>query len=216
MLEAFAGDTWVQLVGFYIASRAVVGLYCLLQYFFVPAIRGMMVCGVVTMAIPITIWVTSIFVDLPRRFICIWIAILLGVHSLFMHAIPTNTLVDSFGLTWTIFIQRDAGRFSTRFQAWFDRNFELYPAINIEHKSERTKQFVTLVIGYEVGATLYQNAAAFGLNSFFGKAVLGLVQGFTINWIYFAVDSEHIHVHAIRRHVITCKCSTLFSESSIR
>ncbi len=108
-------------------------------------------------------------------------------------------------MTWSIFLQRNARRLSKRLEVWYDEHFELYPAINIEHKSERTKQFVTLVIGYEVGATLYQNAAAFGLNAFFGKAVLGLIQGFIINWIYFEIDSKNIHVHAIRRHVTSCE-----------
>jgi hypothetical protein len=115
-----------------------------------------------------------------------------------------TTSTDSFGLTWTIFLQRDARRVSKNLEAWYDRHFELYPAINIEHKSERTKQFVTLVIGYAVVGLLYQSSASFGINAFFGKAILGLAQGFAINWIYFEIDGKNIHVHAIRRHVTTC------------
>jgi hypothetical protein len=37
-------------------------------------------------------------------------------------------------------------------------------------------------------------------SSFFGKAILGLIQAFTFNWLYFEIDSYNIHVHAIRRH----------------
>lgn len=115
-------------------------------------------------------------------------------------SIPTDLL----GRSWTIFLQRDAGKVSKRLEAWFDRHFELYPAINIEHKSERTKQFVTLVLGYSVVGLLYQSSASFGLNAFFGKAVLGLVLAFAVNWIYFEIDGGKIHIHAIRRHVVTC------------
>jgi hypothetical protein len=38
------------------------------------------------------------------------------------------------------------------------------------------------------------------MSSFFGKAILGLVQAFVFNWIYFEIDSFNLHVHAIRRH----------------
>ena len=39
-----------------------------------------------------------------------------------------------------------------------------------------------------------------GINSFFGKGVLGLLQAFCFNWIYFEIDAFAVHVHAIRRH----------------
>jgi len=37
---------------------------------------------------------------------------------------------------------------------------------------------------------------------FFGKAVLGLVQAFCFNWIYFELDGSDLFAHAIRRSVI--------------
>jgi hypothetical protein len=49
---------------------------------------------------------------------------------------------------------------------------------------------------------LFQNYG-FGINAFLGKAVLGLVQAFIFNWLYFEVDGANIHVHAIRRRVDT-------------
>lgn len=39
-----------------------------------------------------------------------------------------------------------------------------------------------------------------GINAFFGKGVLGLLQAFCFNWIYFEIDNFGVHVHAIRRH----------------
>lgn len=78
--------------------------------------------------------------------------------------------------------------------------FDFFPAINIEHKTERTGAFVTLVLGYSVVALLFQNKAQFGINAFFGKAVLGLIQAFAFNWLYFEIDADNLHSHAIRRH----------------
>lgn len=80
-------------------------------------------------------------------------------------------------------------------------SFEFFPAMNIEHKTERTNAFVTLVFGYSVIALLYQNRAAYGINAFFGKAVLGLIQAFCFNWLYFDIDGWNVHTHAIRRHM---------------
>jgi len=59
------------------------------------------------------------------------------------------------------------------------------------------------VFGYSVVSLLYQNKAEFGVNAFLGKAVLGLVQAFCFNWIYFEIDGSNLYVHAIRRHVGT-------------
>ena len=68
--------------------------------------------------------------------------------------------------------------------------------------AERTNAFVTLVFGYSVVALLFQNKAAYGINAyvihpissdcltqkrFFGKAVLGLIQAFSFNWLYFEI-----------------------------
>jgi hypothetical protein len=89
-----------------------------------------------------------------------------------------------------ILVIRGSKHVSTRFGEWVERMFEFYPAVNIEHKTERTNAFVTLVFGYSVVAIIYQNAASFGLNAFFGKAVLGLLQAFCFNWIYFDIDGK--------------------------
>ncbi|KAL8699499.1 MAG: hypothetical protein Q9201_005972 [Fulgogasparrea decipioides] len=91
-------------------------------------------------------------------------------------------------------------RSKTRIGPLFRKWFEFHPSLNIEHKTERTNAFVTLVFGYSVVALLYQNRAAYGINAFFGKAILGLIQVFFFNWLYFEIDGWNIHTHAIRRH----------------
>ena len=62
--------------------------------------------------------------------------------------------------------------------------------------------FVTLVFGYTVVAILYQSTTN-GIDAFFGKAILGLIQAFCFNWIYFEIDGANLFSHATRRHKFT-------------
>ena len=78
----------------------------------------------------------------------------------------------------------------------YTKYFEFWPAVNIEHRTERTNAFVSLVLGYSVLTILFQNKAPVGINVFFGKGILGLVQAFAFQWIYFEIDHHQIHVHA--------------------
>jgi hypothetical protein len=38
------------------------------------------------------------------------------------------------------------------------------------------------VFGYSILTILFQSRASFGINAFFGKGVLGLIQAFIFNW----------------------------------
>ncbi len=122
---------------------------------------------------------------MPQRLALIWVAI----------------FIELCGAMFVVLLIRGSKFIYKPLGAWVDRVFEFYPAINIEHKVERTNAFVTLVFGYSVVAIIYQNAASFGLNAFFGKAALGLVQAFCFNWIYFELDGADLYSHAIRRNV---------------
>lgn len=113
----------------------------------------------------------------------------------------TDACVDIVGQGLLILTIRRAQRSSRGIGLKFSQLFEFQPSLNIEHKTERTNAFVTLVFGYSVVALLYQNRAAYGINAFFGKAILGLIQAFCFNWLYFEIDGWNIHRHAIRRHM---------------
>ena len=102
-----------------------------------------------------------------------------------------------------IFVKRWAEKQHPIFCEKYIHWFEFFPAMNIEHKTERTNAFVTLVFGYSVVALLYQNNGSIGINAFFGKAVLGLIQAFSFNWLYFEIDAWNVHTHAIRRHFLS-------------
>ncbi|KAL9057936.1 MAG: hypothetical protein Q9162_002063 [Coniocarpon cinnabarinum] len=79
--------------------------------------------------------------------------------------------------------------------------FKFYPANNIEHRIDRTNAFVTLVFGYSVVSLLYSSSSPDGFDAFLGKAILGLLQAFALNTLYFEIDSFNLHLHAFRRAV---------------
>ncbi len=183
MLDAFE-TTYTILVAFYITARLYIGLYYLVLAKVIPMVRAMMISHGILTFIPAVLWIISIHIETPQRYAMIWVAI----------------FIELWGATILLVLIRRASVFSPSFGNWIDQKFEFYPAVNIEHKVERTNAFVTLVFGYSVVAIIYQNAAPIGLNAFFGKAVLGLIQAFCFNWIYFELDGSDLYTHAIRRN----------------
>jgi Bacterial low temperature requirement A protein (LtrA) len=193
MIQAFE-ETYSQLVAFYLTARLFIAVYYAIMAFVIPMVRGTMINQVVAILIPCAIWIGSIYVEMPHRLIMIWIALAL----------------DLFATMVSIMLVRISKKMSGRLHEFLDRIFEFYPAVNIEHKTERTNAFVTLIFGYSVVALLYQNTASFGVNAFYGKAVLGLIQAFCFNTLYFEIDGDSLWQHAIRRNVYSCE-SSLFT-----
>jgi len=184
MLDAF-GDTYSMLIAFYVAARLFMGSYYACLAWVIPMVRGVMFAHVAMVIVPAGIWIASIHVDMPQRLGLIWAAI----------------AIELTGGMLVMLVVRKPEWHPKVIAEWMGRVFEFLPAINIEHKVERTNAFVTLVFGYSVVAIIYQNASSFGLNAFFGKAALGLVQAFCFNWIYFELDGADLFLHAIRRNV---------------
>lgn len=173
------------LIAFYLAARMFMGAYYCLLAGIVPMVRGTMIAQAFLTLIPASLWIASIHVETPQRYALIWVAI----------------FIDLCGSIVIVLLIRTGDIISHRLGEWAGKVFEFYPAINIEHKTERTNAFVGLVFGYSVVAIIYQNAAHYGLNAFYGKAALGLVQAFCFNWIYFELDGADLYTHAIRRNV---------------
>lgn len=186
IVQAFE-TTYIPLVSFYLAQRLFNALHLSFVSYLLPMVRGYMIMNVIAILVPSAIWIASIQVEYPKRIALIWIAI----------------FVDIFSVLGIVLIKRITEsrnpNFVLRHRDWFD----FFPAINIEHKTERTNAFVTLVFGYSVVALLFQNKAPYGINAFFGKAILGLIQAFCFNWLYFEIDSWNLHTHAIRRHYVS-------------
>ncbi|KAG9015652.1 hypothetical protein FRB90_004605 [Tulasnella sp. 427] len=187
IVEAFDG-TYTQLIAFYLAARLFIAWLQGLMAVVIPRVRNIMIFNVITILIPAALWIGSIFVEGEgRKQGLIWVAIVWDLFS---------NVLFVFLIRWSTII-------SEEFHQKMLKAFAYYPAINIEHKTERTGAFVSLVFGYSVVSLLYQNRASFGMNAFFGKAILSLIQAYCFNIIYFDVDGSHHHVHAIRRHALT-------------
>ncbi|CAM1504207.1 Fc.00g017980.m01.CDS01 [Cosmosporella sp. VM-42] len=191
MTYAFSEDpehnTYTMLVSFYIAARLRGALHCATSFFLLPMIRGVMICHFINILIPTALWIASIHVDMPARYALIWVALVLDMWGQVI-IIGLFRYGRSRGETTKL------GKFLAGF-------FEFYPAMNIEHRVERTNAFVSLVLGYSVVGVMFQSYGGYTVNAFLGKAVLGLVQAFIFNWIYFDVDGSNINLHAIRRSV---------------
>ena len=180
--------TYTALIAFYTASRWFSSLLFLWMAWLIPMVRPAMIGSAVVTFLPGALWIGSTHLPQPTRQALIWTAIPL----------------DIFGPTILVLLERGMIPFAPdRAVDWCKRTFEFTPGANIEHKIERTNAFVSLVFGYSVVSLLYQNATPVGLNAFFGKAVLGLIQAFAFNWLYFEVDTFNMHVHAIRRHFVS-------------
>ncbi|KAK4947358.1 hypothetical protein LTR10_013726 [Elasticomyces elasticus] len=180
---AYAFDsTYASAIAFYITQRLFGAIWYLGVAILLPNIRGTMVCWSAMMVFSSVLWIISIHVAWPNQLIVIWIALVL----------------DIFGYAMLIYFMRNTEK--VRFLKPLAKHFEFFPAINIEHRVDRNNAFVSLVLGYSVLTILFQSRSSFGINAFFGKGALGLIQAFTFNWIYFEIDAYHVHVHAIRRH----------------
>ncbi|KAI4103023.1 MAG: hypothetical protein LQ339_004386 [Xanthoria mediterranea] len=186
IVEAFE-TTYTMMIAFYVTQRMFQSAYLLWISYLIPMIRGFMVAQVIIAVTGSAVWTAGIHVDYPARLAPIWIAL----------------LFDIVGQIVLVVVVRRAQRPRTGIGPMFRKWFEFHPSLNIEHKTERTNAFVTLVFGYSVIGLFYQNKAAYGINAFFGKAVLSLIQAFCFNWLYFEIDGWNIHTHAIRRHVLS-------------
>lgn len=188
-------NTYTMLVSFYLAARFRGIVHFLTTGYLLPMVRGVMICQALVIIVPAALWVASIHVEMPSRLALIWIAICLDMGG---QSIITGLF--QYGRTTA----KD-----NKFIKGLTGIFEFFPAVNIEHRVERTNAFVSLVFGYSVMGPMFQSHGGYTVDVFLGKAVLGLVQAFVFNWIYFDVDGGNINIHAIRRSMISCKPFTL-------
>lgn len=179
-------------------ARLFMTIWAAVAAYLVPLVRGVMITLCIHYLLGLALWIGSTQVAYPASLGLIFTALLFDICG-------SELYVGLHGLTRT-----DPSTW--RAVRALQRVYEFYPAINIEHKVERTNAFVCLVLGYGVVGVLYQNQG-YGLNAFLGKAILGLAQGYIFNWLYFDIDNAQLHMHAIRRHAWTSKSSIVPSFS---
>jgi low temperature requirement protein LtrA len=188
-MAGFFDSTYTPLIAFYITGRLHFAAHYAWLAYLMPMVRGTMIGFCIMNVIPSALWIGSIHVKEFHRQALIWLAMALDMYG--------GTLLSILG----------SKRMPGRFRAWSERAFEFLPARGVDELIARTEEFVTLVFGYSVVALLYQNKAAFGINAFLGKAILGLVQAFSFNWLYFEIDLFNLDIHAIRRGFLSGKQS---------
>lgn len=213
MLQTFNAtfDTFTQLVGFYLTARLFIAADFAVTAFLVPSVRGMMITQIANILVGAALLIggttipgithhaetataplehraeheaeTAESTQRAGRLVLVFLAL----------------AIDNFGAIIPILLFRYGNTRTNSVAKRISHFYEFYPAINIEHKVERTNAFVSLVFGYSVVAMIFQNAGSFALNAFLGKAILGLTQAYIFNWLYFEVDGANIATHAIRR-----------------
>ena len=174
--------TYTALISFYIGQQLFKADWFLWLAYLLPNIAGTLIYFTLSTYVTAGLWIASVHVSYPAHL------------ALIVPAIA----IDIFGASILIFLMRSqkdntVGRFGRKY-------LDFYPAINIEHRVERTNAFISLVFGYSVLTILFQNRDSMPMHAFLGKGILGLIQAFAFNWLYFEIDGYMIHVHAIRRH----------------
>ncbi len=182
-------ETFVPLVAFYVCGRWYAAVYFVWMGYLMPIVRNAMFGSGLACFLPGFLWIAAIYVEEPTRLALIWIALPL----------------DIFGPAILVVFERGLSIMPKWLLAWCNRTFEFMPGNNIEHKIERQNAFIGLVFGYSVVALLYQSSVKMPMNAFFGKAVLGMIQAFSFNWMYFEIDTFNMHTHAIRRSFFSGK-----------
>lgn len=180
IVEAFS-HTYATLIGFYLAARLYMTAYLVLVACLVPMVRSVMLYSALISLSTAALWIGSIQVSYPSRLALIFPALFLEIAGQTSY-IALITLAQHIAPLRAV---------ATRF-------FDFHPALNIEHRVERTNAFVSLVFGYTVVALLYQSSAP-TITPLFAKALLALIQPFAFNWLYFELDATGLSKHAIRR-----------------
>lgn len=190
-------SSYTAMVAFYLGERVLQGLYFLWVAALVPTIRGVMVCQTGLIVITTALWIASVQVEYPSRLALIIPAVSLDLFGSMVIVLSIRAIHQQIN-------DSDSSNRSARLLRSLAKNFEFYPAFNIEHRVERNNTFMSLIFGYSVLAILYQNRfSVFASNAIFGKAALSLIQAFCFNWIYFEIDLLNMQIHAIRRHYVS-------------
>lgn len=185
-VEYFFSYTNVAGIAFYLTQRMFLLTIYALTSWYIPMIRGALLVQVAVGLVSSALYIASVHIAYPYKVAPLFAAL----------------FVEYTGGFFMLIFVRVARHNENRSGICksFARAFEFVPAMNIEHRVERTSAFTTLVFGYSILRSLFQSHAHIGVNAFLGKGMLVVVQAFAIMWIYFDIDAWAIHVHAIRRH----------------
>ncbi|KAK5951171.1 hypothetical protein OHC33_007924 [Knufia fluminis] len=188
-LEYFFSDDHSTLTAgtsFYLTQRLFVALFQMVCSYLIPMIRGALFSNALVGIAASAFYIAAVHLKYPYNLAPLFVGLFVDYAGGFVL------------LAAIMYFRAKEGCSATCNK--LAKLFEFVPAINIEHRVERTSAFTTLVFGYSILKSLYQSHAHVGVNAFLGKGILVVIQAFVIMWLYFDIDAWAIHVHAIRRH----------------
>lgn len=154
-VEYFFETTFTAGIAFYLTQRLFLVAFYLLTSYLVPMIRGSLISYALIATLAAAFYIVSVHVEYPYTLAPLFLAIFTDFAG---------------GIVFVFLVRRvkDNER-CWRWARTVARSFEFVPAINIEHRVERTSAFTTLVFGYSILKSLYQSHAHVGMNAFLGK-----------------------------------------------
>jgi hypothetical protein len=162
----FDGDgvTKYMATGFYVTARLTIGALNLWFVFLFPHFRGFHAWNTVTAVLPISFWIGALWVPYPSSTLLQWLSFLFGMLSN-----PPDLNADWFPyylLFVTVSLYGRITRKEKYYSAPLMNLMEYYPAVDMEQRTERTSNFITMVLGYIVVNLIYQSAAVIGFNAY--------------------------------------------------
>ena len=158
------GITKYMATGFYVTARLTVGALNIWFVTLFPHFRLFHAWNAFTSILPISLWIGALWVVYPYSVMLQWFSFLFGIFSdtsaLMARLVPVLSLVY-----WS-FIVRSNYRQEKYYTAPLMYIMEYYPAVDMEQRTERTSNFITMVLGYIVVNLIYQSAAVIGFNAY--------------------------------------------------
>lgn len=157
-LEYFFAEkhaTFIAGISFYLTQRVFMITFQVVCSMLIPMIRGTLLSNAMVGLVSSALYIGAVQIEYPYNLV----------------PLSLGLFVDYAGgifLIMAIRYLKDKKRCSLTCSK-LAKLFEFVPAINIEHRVERTSAFTTLVFGYSILKSLYQSHAHVGMNAFLGK-----------------------------------------------
>lgn len=157
-LEYFFSDDHSTLTAgtsFYLTQRLFVALFQMVCSYLIPMIRGALFSNALVGIAASAFYIAAVHLKYPYNLAPLFVGLFVDYAGGFVL------------LAAIMYFRAKEGCSATCNK--LAKLFEFVPAINIEHRVERTSAFTTLVFGYSILKSLYQSHAHVGVNAFLGK-----------------------------------------------
>ncbi len=153
----FAGEhsTFTAGISFYLTQRLFMVGFQVLCSALLPMIRGSLLSNAMVGLVASALYIGAVHVEYPYNLASLFLGLFVDYAGGIVLIMAIRYLKDKEGCSTTC--------------NKLAKLFEFVPAINIEHRVERTSAFTTLVFGYSILKSLYQSHAHVGMNAFLGK-----------------------------------------------